>query len=63
LLLKTHLKRITLCEALRKEAAGNQGNMVKEVEDGNVSVEEWCDADGRNQQKYSLKKNCEKQCL
>jgi len=31
---------------------------VKEVEEGNANVEEWCDADERErkQQKYSFKK-------
>jgi len=29
--------------------------MVKEVEEGNASVEEWWDADERKQQKYSFK--------
>jgi hypothetical protein len=30
--------------------------MVKEVEEGNASVEERCEADERKQQEYSFKK-------
>jgi hypothetical protein len=29
--------------------------MVKEDEEGNASVEEWCDADERKQKEYSSK--------
>jgi hypothetical protein len=30
--------------------------MLWEVEEGNASVEEWCDADEREKQEYSFKK-------
>jgi len=40
LLLETYLNKITLCWSLRKDAADSQGNMVKEDEEGNASVEE-----------------------
>jgi len=36
---------------LLKVAAGYQGNMVKEFEEGNASVEEWWDVDEREKNK------------
>jgi hypothetical protein len=41
---------------LLKDAAGNESNMVSEVEGGKASVEELCDADEREKQEYSFKK-------
>jgi hypothetical protein len=38
-----------------RDAADFNGNIVREVEEGNASVQEWWGADERKQQKYSFK--------
>jgi len=45
---------------LLKVAAGYQGNMVKEFEEGNASVEEWWDVDEREKNKSIRLKNRER---
>jgi hypothetical protein len=54
-LLETYRIKIRLSGDLFKVAADTQDNMVSEVEEGNTSVEEWCDADERKKQEYSFK--------
>jgi len=41
---------------LLQDAAGNQGNVVKEDKEGKVSVEEWWGAGEREKQKHSFKR-------
>jgi hypothetical protein len=53
---RIRVNAITVSGSQHNGAADNQGNMAKEAEDRNASVEEWWDADKRKQQKYSLKK-------
>jgi hypothetical protein len=43
--------KVRLSGEIIKDAAG----MVSEFEEGNSSVEEWCDADERKRQEYSSK--------
>ena len=45
---------IRLSGKLITVAADTQGNMVSEVEEGNASVQECCDADEKKKQEYSF---------